>query len=409
MRIVLVYQHFMVGGVGSTKPYDLARNLVAAGHDVTVICGRGYLAQGMAVPAGLVNRLTIDGIRVICVGVDYQQHMGFGRRVLAFLVFAVLSVVLVCRLPRYDVLVASSTPLTVGLTGLTSRYVRRRPFVFEIRDLWPEVPFEAGFLRSRFLFRVSRFFEEWFYREAAAVCAISRRMCDRLRERGVPAAKLHFIPTGVDLASFEGDADEAFRRQHSLQGQWVGVYVGTHGPVNGLAYVLGAAEVLKDESDVRLVLIGEGSEKPRLVAEAARRGLTPQPLLFLDPVPRGAIPGILKACDAMLMLNSSRPGMQYLMPNKFFDYLAAGRPIIVNVDAEVTEWVLGSACGLLADPADARGLACAVRQLRADPERAAEMGRRARDLAVCRFGRHGLHGRWKDVLAGAAGRRRAAP
>ena len=148
LRLVLVYQHFMVEGLGSTKPYDLARHLVAAGHRVTVICGRGYLSKGLAVRRGLVQRLRIHGIDVLCVGVDYRQGMGFVRRALSFLAFTLLAMVVTCRLPRYDVLLASSTPLTVGLVGLVSRYVRRVPYVFEVRDLWPEVPHLLGFLRS---------------------------------------------------------------------------------------------------------------------------------------------------------------------------------------------------------------------------------------------------------------------
>jgi glycosyltransferase involved in cell wall biosynthesis len=404
MRIVMVYQHFMLDGVGSTKPYDMARLLVRAGHEVTVICGRGYLAQGTDVPRGLVRRLRFGGVEVVCMGVDYRQRMGFARRIASFLAFTLLSMLVVLRLPRYDVLLASSTPLTVGLTGLVSWYLRRTPYVFEIRDLWPEVPFEAGFLKSRLLLAVSSFFEKWFYRKAAAVCAISRRMCDRLVARGVPAGKVHFIPTGVDVAAFDAEPDREFLRRHGLEGAWVAVYLGAHGRVNGLDYLLDAADELKGRPGIRIVLIGDGSEKPRLEAEAGRRGLE-SVLRFLPPVPRGTVPGILKACDAMLMINRSGPGMQYVMPNKFFDYLASGRPLVSNVDAELTGWVREADCGLVAKPDDPADLARALERLRADPQGAREMGDRARALAADRFDRRRLVVDLEKVLAAAAGLR----
>ena len=410
MRIVMVYQHFMLDGVGSTKPYDVARLLVAAGHQVTVICGRGYLAQGMDVPRGLVRRLRFGGVEVVCLGVDYRQRMGFARRIASFLAFTLLSMLVVLRLPRYDVLLASSTPLTVGLTGLVSWYLRGIPYVFEIRDLWPEVPFQAGFLKSRLLVAVSTFFEKWFYRKAAAVCAVSRRMADRLIERGVPAEKVHFIPTGVDVAAFEVEPDREFLRRHGLEGAWVAVYLGAHGRVNGLDALLDAADELKGSPGLRIVLIGDGSEKPRLEAEAARRGLAPV-LRFLPPVPRAAVPGILKACDAMLMINRSGPGMQYVMPNKFFDYLASGRPIVTNVEAELTGWVREADCGLVAKPDDPAGLARALERLRADPQAARAMGDRGRALAADRFDRRRLAVDLEKVLAAAAcpGRDGAGP
>ena len=357
-------------------------------------------------PAGPVRRLSIDGIRVVCLGVDYQQRMGFARRVAAFLAFTLLAMATVCLLRRYDVLLVSSTPLTVGLVALASRYVRRIPYVFEVRDLWPESPYQAGFLRSRALFRISTVFEEWFYRESAAVCAISQKMCERLIERGLPRRKVHFLPTGVSMAEFEKPPDEAFRRAHDLSGRWVAVYVGSHGRISGLEYLVRAAEHLKKDQDIRIVLIGDGSEKPRLRAEAERRGVAGRTLLMLEPVPRGQVPGILMAADAMLMINSPLPGMQYLMTNKFFDYLAGGRPIVTNVRAELTDWILKTGCGELADPNDPGDLARVLRRLRADPQRAGQMGLRGRELARRRFDREELSRRWEAVLAAASSTRR---
>jgi len=407
MRIVLIYQHFLVSGIGSTKPHGLARDLVAAGHDVTVICGRGLLSQGVDVPPGLLRRLDIDGVRVLSVGVRYAQRMGFARRIAAFLAFTLVAIWLVCRLPRYHVLLASSTPLTVGLAALVARYARRVPYVFEVRDLWPEVPFAAGYLRSRLLFSIAKWFEEWFYREAAVVTAVGRRMCARLVERGVPVRKVFFFPSGARLSEFDGPPDAAFRAEHGLDGCWVAVYMGTIGRVNGLDYLVEAATHLKGRGDVRLVLVGDGSEREHLEAEASRRGVA-QVIRFVPPIRRERVPGVLKAADATLLINASGPGMQYVMTSKFYDYLAAGRPILVNAECEAAEWIRAAGAGLFAEPDDPALLAAAIDRLRADPDEAAAIGRRARNLAAKEFNQADLNARWEQLLVRVAAERAGA-
>jgi glycosyltransferase involved in cell wall biosynthesis len=408
MRIVLVYQHFIVSGVGSTKPYDLARHLVATGHDVTVICGKGYLSQGMKVPKGLLVRLNIEGIKLAVLGVDYRQQMSFAQRILSFLTFTFGAMLLVCFMRRYDVLVASSTPLTVGLAGLVSRYIRGRPWIFEVRDMWPEYPVVAGYLKNKFVIWLSTFFEEWFYRSASAVSVIGSRMRDTLIRRGFPAEKIVFIPTAVSLDEFKAvEPDRAWRAEHGLEGQTVAVYTGSHGPSNGLQYVLEAAESLKNNPGYKFVLLGAGSDKPRLMAEAEQRGL--KNVLFLPPVPRSRIPGILKACDATLLIYEITPATGYDMPNKFFEYLAAGLPMITNDEAELWDHVKEFDCGILVDPDRPEELADALRTLKSDLERARQMGRQALELVRTRFDRKRLHKTGEDLLwqvaaCGRAGR-----
>lgn len=403
MKIVMVYQHFMVSGVGSTKPYDLARYLVSRGHDVTVICGRGYLSQGMDVPKGLVQRLAVGPVNVICLGVDYRQKMSFARRLWAFLSFTFLSMWLVARMPAFDVLLASSTPLTVGLVGLVARHLRKKPWVFELRDLWPDFPVRAGYLKNRLLIWIASAFEKWFYHDAARITAISQRMCDYLVERGIPADKLVFIPTGVDLAAAVNSKpdEEWWRRQEEVpDGCLRAVYLGAHGPANGLDYVLNAACYLKPQDRIKLVLIGDGVEKPRLVQHAHERKL--DAVTFLPPVRRERVPGILQAADVALMIDQVAPGAETSLPNKFFDYLAAGLPTITNNPAELWDHLQQASAGVLVDDRHPERLAEALRELRDNREQARQMGQRALELALAKFDRQNLHRQWEDVLLAAA-------
>jgi len=173
MRIVLVFQHFQIDGAGSSKPADLATYLAGRGHDVTVICARRGVEAAADLPPGRVARGHYQGLRLIAIEVPYAQGMRFVRRLWSFFVFAAWACWALLRLPAYDVLLASSTPLTVGFVGLLSRYVRRRPWVFELRDLWPEAPWLDGWIPSRRLYEIATRLEEGFYREAHAICAIS--------------------------------------------------------------------------------------------------------------------------------------------------------------------------------------------------------------------------------------------
>ena len=427
MKIVLVYQHFMIHGVGSTKPYDLARHLVRQGHEVTVICGRGYLSQGMAVPPGLVCRMEIEGIKLRVLGVEYRQKMGFARRLWAFASFTLMAMLMVCFMRPFDVLVASSTPLTVGLVGLLTRHLRRRPWVFEIRDLWPEFPVRAGYLKNPLLIRLSYFFEGWFYRNASAVAAISQRMRRRLIERGFDGDKIHFIPTGVDMTAFDNvpsaqewwarqglardDAAHApsdgagatLKRSEAELGGAIplrALYLGAHGPTNGLQYALEAAALLRPADRIKLVLVGDGVDKPRLVAQAKERKLTE--IVFAPPVKRDLVPALLASCDVALLIDRVEPGSEYAMPNKLFDYIAAGKPTVTNTPAELWDHLRDAEAGLLVDNNNPQEFVDALRRLRDDRAMAARMGANALALARTTFDRAQLNAQWERLLGKVA-------
>jgi len=406
MNILYIHQHFSTPrGSTGTRSYDFARLLVRRGHRVTVITGvygPGDIRLGS--DKGPVVRRRTDGIDLRLVNVWYDNKQSFRRRIVAFLRFAMLATIEALRSHDADVVFATSTPLTVGIPGTVARYLRRVPFVFEVRDIWPESAVAVGALRNPMLVGTARLAERLFYRAAERVVVISHRMAERLRPRlGREAWKLRVIPLGTDVTLFgRAVPDAAWRRRHGLTGKFVAVYAGAHGWVNALEQVLEVADRLRDEPNVRIVLIGDGVLKSRLRAQARRRGL--ENVLFLDPMPKVHLAGVLKSCNLGLMTLENLPVFDTACPNKFMDYLAAGLPVLVNVESEAAAVCRREGCGVVVPPGDPEAMAEAVRRLAADPARAAEMGRRAREVAVRRFDRRRLVLDLERVLREAAGR-----
>ncbi|MCX5654358.1 MAG: glycosyltransferase family 4 protein, partial [Planctomycetota bacterium] len=312
------------------------------------------------------------------------------------------STIEVLRVRDADVVFATSTPLTAGFPGAIAWWLRRVPFVFEVRDIWPETAVEVGALRNPVLIWAAGLAERTFYRAASRIVVISQRMGERLRARLGPAAdKVVVIPLGADCAMFDAAApDTAWRRTHGLEGKFVAVYAGAHGRVNALGWVLKAAALLKDDPRIRLVFIGEGALKASLMDQARQGGL--DNVLWLNPLPKKALAGVLKACDLGLMTLENLSIFDTACPNKFMDYLAAGLPVLVNFDGEAGWLCRDEGCGLVVPPEDAPAMSRAIRELAGDPARRREMGHRAQALAARRFDRRRLVEQIEKVLQEAA-------
>jgi len=403
MNVVYVHQHFSTTrGATGTRSYDFARLLVERGHRVTVVCG---VYGPSDIPGqrldGLVTRRSIDGIDVRIVNVRYDNRQRIWRQIAAFLAFMVVGTVEVLRVRDADVVFATSTPLTVGLPGAVARYVRRVRFVFEVRDIWPEQAIDSGALTNPVLIGVARLAERLFYRAADAILVVSRRMGERLRERiGADGRKVRVLALGTDVAFFtRAEADVAWRRGCGLEGKFVAVFAGAHGRLNALGWVLRAAALLKDDPDIRIVLIGDGVLKPALREQARRDGL--QNVLFLDPVPKERLAGVLKACDLGLMTLENLPILDTACPNKFLDYMAAGLPVLVNFNGEAGWITEREGCGVVVPPEDPQAMAEALRRCAADRAGSRDMGRRGQVLVGKAFDRRRLVEEFERVLQGA--------
>jgi glycosyltransferase involved in cell wall biosynthesis len=273
------------------------------------------------------------------------------------------------RQRRLDVVYASSPHLLAGVVGYALARIRRAGFVLEIRDLWPRILVDMGHMKpTSMVYRLVRQLELFLYRHAGEIVVLAEGSAESIRKDCPEGTAITFVPNGSDPATFEvAETRTALRNRHGLSGL-VFVYAGAHNPANGLNLVLDAAERIRaDLPEVSFVLVGDGLEKPTLMADAARRGLSN--VRFLDPIPRSDIAGLFAAADVGLHVLADVPLFRYgVSPNKLYDYMAAGLPVVSNSPGEVGGTIDRTGAGLAVGPDD---LDKAVRRMAAasDDER----------------------------------------
>jgi glycosyltransferase involved in cell wall biosynthesis len=395
-----------------TRAYAFARHLVERGHEVTMI-GRdpGWLvADGNGKRGGLVSREHVDGIDVVWLNVPYRNDYSKYRRIAAYGGFMAAATVAAAVLPRHDVVYASSIPLTIGVPGVAASTLKRAPFVFELQDVWPAVPVGLGVLTSPREIAAAEALERALYRRSVRIVVCSERQKELLVERDVPAAKVVVVPNFADVDLFRpGVVDPGWRASLGLDDKFVAVYTGGMGRSSGIQQLFDAAVALHDrgERGIALVAYGRGSERARLERDARERSL--RNIHFPDIVPRDRIPGIVGSADATLTLFAPYKVLEQNSPNKFFDGLAAAKPVVVNVDGWLRGIVEDNEAGLYVPAGDGDALADALVELARDPERRARMGANGRSVAERDFARDLLADRVADLLEEVAVERRRQP
>jgi glycosyltransferase involved in cell wall biosynthesis len=291
------------------------------------------------------------------------------------------------RVRQVDLVWGTSPPIFQGLTAWLLSRLKRAPFLFEVRDLWPAFAIQVGVLRNPLLIRLSLWLERFLYGRAERVMVNSPGFIEHVRERGARLVEL--VPNGVDTQMFDPYASGiGFRQEHGLEGRFVALYAGAHGLSNDLGVVLQAAQRLLDRPGISLVLLGDGKEKPALMDQAADLGLTN--LHFLPPVPKAGMAQALAAADACIAILKPIPLYATVYPNKVFDYMAAGRPVILAIDGVIRQVIEESQGGIFTPPGDASALAQAVLRLAQDPQEARQMGLDARSYVEAHFDRAAL-------------------
>ena len=370
----------------ASRTFEHCREWVKMGHKVTVITCAPNFPIGRVYP-GYKNRWRsreiMDGIEVIRVWTYITTNEGFLKRTLDYASFMVSAVPASLVVRSVDVIVATSPQLFTPCAAYIASFFKRRPYVFELRDLWPESIRAVGAMKSSWVLDALEILELFLYRRAAHIVSVTRSFEENLVDRGIPRDKISVVMNGADLSRFKPLAhDESLACSLGLEGKLVVGYVGTHGMAQGLSTVLDTARLLKTKPamvDTRFLFLGDGAEKAALRAAAAATGL--DNVIFLDSVPRSEVPRYWSLIDLAVIHLRKKPLFQTVIPSKLFECMAMGIPILHGVEGESAEIVQREDVGELFEPESAEALAQLIRDLAGDPNRRAALGARGATVA----------------------------
>lgn len=406
MRVLYLHQFFATreSSLGLIRSYEFSRRMVQRGDEVTVVTSSSRLPEDY--DRAVFAEGEIDGIRIRSVRVRYANQMGYARRMWSFILFTVGATWLAATAGKHDVVVATSTPLTVGIPGWIAAALTRTPFVFEVRDLWPEAAIQMGALsRTGPIARIAKWLERFLYRRAHSVIALSPGMVAGVIAEGTEPERVHMIPNCSDLDLFHpGGKDPELVERYGLDGAFVVGYAGAIGPSNAVeAHVPEAARILEERgrTDIVFLIAGDGKclDEVRRLTEGRTN------VLLVGSLPKREVPRLTRTADVLMTLFADVPILATNSPNKFFDALASGRPVIVNQPGWTRELVETHDAGIHIPVGDGRALADAVERLADDRALTARMGANARRLAEDEFDRDAQALRFIAALEEAAATR----
>ena len=407
----LFFSHYFPPEVNApaARTFEHCVRWAKAGHDVTVVTCAPNCPDGV-VFEGYRNRLRrqvsdIEGVRVVRVWTLMAANAGTVRRILNYLSYMFAAVLVSLRLPRPDVVIATSPQFFCGWAGRFVSRLKRVPFVLEIRDIWPESIAATGAIRNSTLLRFLEWLERRLHRAADRIVTVGKGYREQIIKKSGDGKTVSVISNGVDLDRFQPSAPDArFLHQWNLEGRFVCAYVGTIGMAHGLEVVLDAAELLKQRgrSGVRFCLVGDGALRARLESRAKQTKLNDM-VLFTGRQSREEIPYILASADACLIHLKNCVLFGTVIPSKLFETMAMSRPIIMGVKGEAREIVMRAGAGIEMEPESAASLADAVERLMDDPELSARLSRSARAFVAEHYDRDVLADRLLSELHEAAG------
>lgn len=402
-RLVYIHQYFTYPEVaGGSRSWEFVKRLLDDGFEVTVLTSDSELNERAI--SCLKQELAHHGSRfqLDVLPVRYDNSFPFWRRAVAFLQFAVSAIWRLLRYPRVDLVFATSTPLTVAVPALTRNLLRGTPFVFEIRDLWPEVPRQLGALRNPLLYYPLYYLAHLAYHRARRVVALSPGMKEGVVAHGVSPDKVVVISNVSDIETFrvEPALGEAFLERHpELKGGPLVVYTGTFGFANGVSYMVRLAETSRRHGwPTRFLAVGRGKEFERVRELAAQLGVLDQNYFQWDPIPKKEMPALLSAAAVATSWVIPNPAMHLNSANKYFDALAAARAVAINYGGWQAELLAQHGAGVELDAHDLERAARQLQDLVSSPERLQAAQERAARLADEQFSLGLLYARLKRVI-----------
>lgn len=401
MRILFLTDNFPPEtNAPATRTFEHARRWVRAGAAVTVVTTAPNFPAGKLFPGyrnRLLQRESMDGIEIIRVWTYITANEGVARRTLDYMSFMVSGFLAGLLLRRPDVIVCTSPQFFTACAAYVLSLFKRRPFVFELRDLWPDSIIAVGAMQESKAIRALKRLEYFLYRKAARIISVTNSFKSVLSSNGIPAEKITVVRNGADLASFTpGIKPDDLVKRHGLEGTFVVAYIGTVGLAHGLGTILDAAEKLATNKDVAFIVVGDGAEHVSLQEETRRRGLSN--VIFVGRVGKDEVLRYWRLADVALVLLRDRPVFRHVLPSKIFEAMGTARPIVLGVLGESAELLRAAGAGVVIQPESADALAEAITHLAAHPQEAERMGANGRRFVEAEFDRDKLAAAMLDEL-----------
>ncbi|MBL9140514.1 MAG: glycosyltransferase family 4 protein, partial [Phycisphaerae bacterium] len=353
----------------ASRTFEHCREWVKAGHKVTVITCAPNFPKGKVFDDyknKLWQRETMAGIEVIRVWSYITANEGFVRRVLDYLSFMVAAIIAGPFVRKVDLVVGTSPQFFTACAAYAVSVIKAVPFVFELRDLWPESIKAVGAMKESFAIRMLERLEMFLYRRAATIVSVTASFKRVLERRGIDGTKIEVVTNGVDVSQFKpGTKDVALTKQLGLEGKFVAGYIGTHGMAHALETLLQAAEQLQDQ-DIAFLFLGDGARKQALRDIAQERGL--KNVVFIDSVPKADVPKYWALLDVSVIHLRRTELFTTVIPSKMFECMGMGIPILHGVQGESADIVREHGVGIPFEPENADELCTALRQLKDHPE-----------------------------------------
>ena len=384
MRILLINQAFVSPDEpGHTRHFEMAKFLQSRGHELVIVASdlNYQTGQRTVARAGVFAEQNFDGVRVLRSYIYPALHQSYFWRVIAFFSFMFSSVWTALQVKDVDLVMGTTPPIFQAVSAWFVAWMRRKPFLLEVRDLWPEFGVSMGVLKNPVVIALARWLEMFLYARATHILVNSPAYKEYMIGKGVPENKVTYIPYGTDVDMFNPSVDgSSIRSELGVDDKFVVLYAGALGQANDIDTILRAAERLKDEDKIRFVLFGDGKERTRLQAEAERMKLSN--VIFAGVRPKKEMPQIVASADVCLAILQDIPMFRTTYPNKVFDYMAAGRATVLVIDGVSRELIESSYGGVYVQPGDDKVLAETILDLSKNEDIVKQMGLNAREYLV---------------------------
>lgn len=384
MKILLINQSFVPPDEpGHTRHFEMAQYLRKCGHEMVIVASDSNYQTGLRTVArkSLYVEQTIEGVRVVRAYSAQTLHLSYFGRLISFISFMLSSIWAALRVKDADLIMGTTPPIFQAVSAWFVAFLRRKPFLLEVRDLWPEFAINMGVIKNPVVIALGHWLEKFLYARATHILVNSPAYKEYIVAKGVPDKKVTFIPYGTDIDMFNPNVDgSAIREKLGLQNKFMVLYAGAMGQAHDLYTVLRAAQRLNNEAHIQFAFFGAGKERANLEAEAHRLGL--KNVQFAGICPKKEMPAVIAAADVCLAILQNLAMFRTTYPNKVFDYMASARPTVLVIDGVVRDVIEASNGGVFVEPGNDELLAKTILELSKNPQRVKQLGQSARAYLV---------------------------